>query len=262
MDFGFIKKKDRLDASQGFMQQRRQVLSDKTDFTVREAYKTLRANLLFTLAGNKRKVICMTSSLSGEGKSITALNLAISLAEANNRVLLIDGDMRRPALGRLLIEKSSPGLSNVLASLNTFESCVRRDMYPNLDVLLAGDVPPNPSELLGSLAMKELLFLTRTMYDFIILDTPPVGVVSDALVVSNYVDGILYLVRQNVTEKELVQRGIAQTSFREKILGFVLNGVGSDEDKYKYRQSAYKYSSYRDQIQKEAQSASEESEEA
>lgn len=223
--------------SGGFMAQRRHILNKNSSFTVQEAYKTLRTNIRFFLTGEGCKKFCITSSNMGEGKSITMLNLAISFAEAGQRVLLIDADLRRPAMARLLIEKATPGLSNVLAGLSSKEEAVRKEVYPNMDILFSGDIPPNPSELLSSDKMRELIESFSLEYDYILVDTPPVNAVSDTCVVANVLDGVLYLVRQNKTEKEAVVRGVNQLKLvGANLLGFVMNGVEMDLEKNYYEE--------------------------
>lgn len=223
-----------------FMTSRRHILNPNSSFAVREAYKTLRTNTRFFLSNTGCKKFCMTSSNMGEGKSITMLNLAISFAEAGQKVLLIDADMRRPALARLLIEKAAPGLSNVLAGLATVEESIRKEVYPNLDILFSGDIPPNPSELLGNETMHKLIEDMSKLYDYILVDTPPVNAVSDTCIVANMLDGVLYLVRQNRSEKEAVKNGVNQLELvGAKLLGFVLNGVDMDSRK-DYYMSEYK----------------------
>ena len=212
---------------------RRQLLNKNSSFAVREAYKTLRTNIRFMLRDHKCKRISITSGEAGEGKSITLMNLAISLSEDGQKVLLIDADMRRPAVSRLLVEKASPGLSEVLSNVVSWEDAIRVDAYPNLDILLSGEVPPNPSELLGSEAMEQLIVTMSEKYDYILVDTPPVGVVSDACIVTNMLDGVLLLVRQDWAKKEVVRRALenlAKTGI--KPLGYVLNGVEYSEEKY------------------------------
>ena len=234
-----IFKKEQ-DLSQSYVNQRRLLLNSHTPFHIQEAYRTLQINLRFSLPGDDTKVICLTSGHSSEGKSTTVLNLAISFAESGKKVLLIDGDMRRPSLGRLLIEKSSPGLSNLLAGLCTMEQAIRRHIRPNLDVIFSGEIPPNPLELLGSPRFAQLIEGLKGRYDYILIDTPPVGIVSDACEVASHTHGVLFLVHQNETEKDTVIRGIRQLELANaKLLGFVLNGVAPEGGKrYKYR---YKY---------------------
>lgn len=228
----FKKKPVVQDQTSGFMNQRRQILNDNSNFIVKEAYKSLRTNVRFYVRDKACKKICITSATAGEGKSITLLNLAISIAEAGQKVLLIDADLRRPALGRLLVEKAAPGLSNILAGQATAEESLRKEQYPNLDIIFAGDIPPNPSEILSSEKMQELIDEMSEKYDYILVDTPPVGVVSDTCIVANLLDGVLMLVWQGRTRKDAVKRAVSNLQLTgANILGFVLNGVVLEKKK-------------------------------
>lgn len=245
-----LKRKHSTDGEKSFTAQRRLLLGPNSSFYVQEAYNTLRTNIRFAIPGEGCKRLCLTSGLASEGKSTTILNLAISFAETGSKVLLIDGDMRRPSQARLLIEKASPGLSNILAGLCEADEAIRRNIKPNLDVLFSGEIPPNPLELLGNARMKELIDTMSKRYDVILVDTPPVSVVSDACEVANVTDGVLFLVRQNETEKDAVMRGVKQLELsNSRLLGFVLNGVideGGKSYKYRYRyryRYRYKYQS-------------------
>ena len=244
----FLKKKTNVDSEQSFTAQRRLLLGPNSSFYIQEAYNTLRTNIRFAIPGDGCKRLCLTSGLASEGKSTTILNLAISFAETGSKVLLIDGDMRRPSLARLLIEKVSPGLSNVLAGLCNVEDAIRKEVRPNLDLIFAGEIPPNPLELLGNPKMKEMIEKLSKVYDYILVDTPPVSIVSDACEVANVTDGVLFLVRQNATDKEAVIRGVKQLELsNSRLLGFVMNGIMDDGGKgYKYRyryRYRYKYRS-------------------
>ena len=245
-----LKKKPSVDSEHSFTAQRRLLLNPNSSFYIQEAYNTLRTNIRFAIPGEGCKRLCLTSGLASEGKSTTILNLAISFAETGSKVLLIDGDMRRPSLARLLIEKVSPGLSNVLAGLCDAADAIHHDVKPNLDVLFAGEIPPNPLELLGNPRMKKLIEDMSQVYDYILVDTPPVSIVSDACEVANVTDGVLFLARQNETDKEAVIRGVKQLELsNSRLLGFVLNGIveeGGKSYKYRYRyryRYRYKYRS-------------------
>ena len=223
----FSKKK-----TAGTPNPRRQILNQNSSFVAKEAYKTLRTNLRYFLRGEGCKKICITSANAGEGKSITFINLAISMAETEKRVLLIDADLRRPAMARLLGEKASPGLANVLAGMNTLEESIHTQVYPNLDILFSGDIPPNPSELLSSEKMREVVEELSARYDYIFVDTPPVCVVSDTCIVASYLDGVLLLVRQDRSKKDQVNRAVASLQLTgAKTLGFVMNGIPVSSDK-------------------------------
>ena len=221
-------------------QERRYILNRNSDFYTKEAYKSLRTNIIFATPTEGCRKICVTSGLVSEGKSITTLNLAISFAEAGQQVLLIDGDLRRPNLAKLLAMKASPGLSNVLAGLCEIEDAVNKDVFHHLDVIFSGDIPPNPSELLGHERMQRLLDQLSGQYDYIFFDTPPVNVVTDASVLSRYLDGILFVVRQGRSERDSVLHAISQLEFAEaRILGFILNGADLGAS------NRYGYSKYR-----------------
>ena len=168
-----LKKNQKTDPSKSYVNQRRHILGKNSNFYVQEAYKTLRTNVRFYLSGEGCKKFAITSGLAGEGKSITILNLAISFAQTGAKVLLIDGDLRRPTMARLLIEKASPGLSNVLAGLAKVDDAIRKNVYPNMDVLFSGEIPPNPSELLGSQRMQDTLDQLSRRYDYILIHKNP-----------------------------------------------------------------------------------------
>lgn len=213
--------------------QRKMILNESSPFMLQEAYKTLRTNLLFALRGDGCKRFCITSSMPGEGKSITILNLAISIAQTGKKVLLIDADMRRPALARLLAENPAPGLSNVLAGQVSVSDAIRVQTYSNLDVMFCGDVPPNPSELLSSQQMVKLVEDMSRKYDFVLVDAPPVNLVSDCCIIANMLDGIVLLARQNKARKDGVKQAINQLRLTNaNVLGCVFNGVAVNPKKY------------------------------
>lgn len=216
------------------------VLSEDSSFMVKEAYKSLRTNVMFSLTDDGCKTIAVSSALASEGKSINCLNLAISFAETGAKVLLVDCDLRRPNIARLLKENASPGVSNVLVHRNSLSEVIRHTPYKNLDVILTGDLAPNPVELIGSKTMEKVLAELARVYDYIFLDTPPINLVTDTSILSKLVSGIILIVRQNETEKGALLYAVNQLKFvGAKILGFVLNDVSADSG-----QSAYKYKEY------------------
>lgn len=238
-------RKRLLDGSD-IQKEQRYILGSKSAFYTREAYKTLRTNVTFSLTEEGCKVIAVTSAMASEGKSITVLNLAISFAETGQRVLLIDGDLRRPNQARLLSLKAKPGLSNVLVNLSAPAEAVRHTDRAGLDVLLSGDIPPNPTELLGSERMGQLVEELKGQYDYIFMDTPPVNVVADATILSKYTSGMLFIVLQGASEKDPVVDAVAHLEFAgAKLLGFILNGVrneGGGRYGYgKYKRGKYAY---------------------
>ena len=212
-------------------------------FTAAEAYKLLRTNLMFTLPSDKKcRVIGITSALPGEGKSITSINLSYVFAESGKKVLLIDADMRLPNIARQLDLKSAPGLSNVLAGLcDVSEATVDSGILDTFKVITAGDIPPNPSELLGSEQMASLIESLSDNYDFIVIDLPPVNIVADALTILNVVDGIIAVVRQNYASRLALRRCMNQLSFnKEKFLGFVMVDARESTKEYgKYSKYGY-----------------------
>ncbi len=220
----------------GFMSARRKILNENSAFAVQEAYRTMRTNVRFALQGKGCKRICITSGAAGEGKSITLLNFAISVGEAGQKVLMVDADLRRPALARLMVEKAAPGLSNVLAGLVPAEEAIRKNVFQNLDIMFSGDIPPNPSELLSSDAMHDFIEQMAQKYDYILIDTPPVNVVSDACIVANLLDGVLLLARQDSSKKDELKRAVTRLQLTgAKILGFVLNDASLRKAKaYRY----------------------------
>lgn len=222
----FLKKDVELKSPELVTGAKRKLLIKNDNFAVSEAYKTLRTNVRFCLQGNGCKRICITSAMSGEGKSITFLNLAISIAEAGQKVLLIDADLRRPAVARLTGKMAVPGLSNVLAGLAKPEEAIRKEIYPNLDIIFSGDIPPNPSELLGTDTFRELIENLSQQYEYILIDAPPVNVVSDACIIASCMDGVLLLVRQGHSRKDYVKQAVNNLQLTgAKVLGFILNGV-------------------------------------
>ena len=224
------------------------VLSADTTFQVREAYKTLRTNVIFSLPQEGCKRICVTSSIASEGKSTNCLNLAITFAETGAKVLIIDCDLRRPNISKLLGKKSYPGLSNVLVGLNKIDEVIQDSGYKNLDVIFSGNIPPNPAELLGSDRMGEVIEELSEKYDYIFFDTAPVNIVTDTTIIAKWMSGIIMVVLYNSTDKDTIEESIKQLEFvGGKILGFVLNGVvygNNGSYKYNYKRSNYKYRRY------------------
>lgn len=240
------EKKGKQQENQSIQEERKNLLSAKSDFFIREAYKTLRTNLSFSLgADDQSKVVIVTSSLQSEGKSITAVNLAISYTMANRKVLVIDCDLRRPKIARLMQLNAKVGLSNLLMDPKLKKEAIIASGIENLDILLSGSIPPNPSELLGSQRMRELLQELRESYDYIFLDSPPINLVTDTVVLAPESDGVLFLVRADKSEKGAVAYGVRQLEYsKTKILGFILNGV--DMEKTHYGKKKYGYRRYFD----------------
>lgn len=226
-------------------------IGPELNFAATEAYNFLRTNLGFSLPNKEGcKIIGITSSSPSEGKSFTSINLAYALAESGQKVLLVDGDMRRPTINRILFSKKIKGLSNYLVES---ENKIIRDgvLSENLSVITSGDTPPNPSELIGSNKMKFALDKLSQKFDYVILDLPPVSVVSDPLVVSKWLDGIIVVVKHDTTKTREITNTVKQLRYvNANIIGFVYNGFRIAEKTYKrrgYYGGSYRYSSYQSQ---------------
>lgn len=224
------------------------IISDTTPFAVIEAYKSARTSILFANVVEGCNVIAFTSAEPGEGKTVTCINMAISLAESGKKVLLIDSDMRKPQVAPSLQLQRSPGLSEILAGVSDMDttpdgSFVQKSSYENLDVIAAGVIPPNPAELIACSRAEKLFDMLKPMYDYILIDTPPCLVVTDALLYKKYAMGYICVVRANTsridTTTKLVER-LKQIDAR--ILGFMLNDRSHKSKNYKRYNSYEKYS--------------------
>ncbi len=229
-------------------------------FAAKEAYRTIRANLAFSLIKPGCKVVVISSSVPGEGKTTTSANIAFSIARSDKKVLLIDVDLRGPSsqLSRLVKCDAKPGLTNFLSGMNTWEEVLHKNVFTNLDVICSGDVSPNPSEIVGSDSVAELIKKMREQYDYIILDTPPINFVSDALTLISQADGVVLVARPNYTTRSDLKKAVEQVNFAGgKILGVVVNGAQDEKHRYgRYGQRyGYGYKSYGTKTQEENQKA-------
>ena len=207
--------------------------NDGSMYAAKEAYRTIRTNLMFSLAKTGCKTIMFTSSVSGEGKTTTSANIAFSIARSNKRVLLMDLDLRNPHVHRVLKKNTAPGLTNYLSGFNSLEEVIHKNVFPGLDVICAGTISPNPAEMVASEGMLKLIDSLKSHYDFIILDTPPVTLVSDALSVVPVTDGIVLVVRPKYTDRREVRRAVDQLQFvGGKIIGAVANAVQQKKHTY------------------------------
>lgn len=225
---------------------KKMLLSEDSSFPTREAYKSLRTNVIFSLPGSDSKCIGVVSANRGEGKSTIAINLAISFAQANKKVIVVDCDMRLPTIGAKIGINSKPGLSNYLAGNEDVhgELIQHVDDY-GIDVLASGDIPPDPTRLLGSEQMKNLIALLKDYYDYVVLDFPPVTVVTDAVILSDVVDGYLVVVRHGLSEFQKLKETFRQMDFSDaKILGVVYNGKGQRSRYGKYYRKNKRYYYY------------------
>jgi len=201
-----------------------------------EAYRALRTNVTFVNAEERAlRLICITSPGPGEGKSTTAANLAITMAQQGSRTLLVDADLRRPLVHKAFNLVQEPGLTDILVGTATLREAARPNVVPNLDVLPAGALPPNPSELLGSAAMHRLLEELRAAYETVIFDSPPTLAVTDSSVLSASADAVILVVRAGETEEAAAQRALEQLRrVQARVAGAVLNGVERSADRYDY----------------------------
>lgn len=229
------------------------LLCDEMNFDAKEAYKLLRTNVLFTLPDKtKGCIIGITSSIRGEGKSTVAINLAYTFATTGSKVLLIDMDMRLPSVAKKLKINTKVGLSDFLIGKAREASIFyRMKQYPNWDIVFSGSIPPTPAELIGCNKMKKFIEESKEYYDYIIVDLPPVNIVSDALAAKDLVDGFIVTVREGYSDKHSLADCMRQLGFLEaNILGFVLtdsnDDIGTYGRKYKkyyryYRKNKYGY---------------------
>lgn len=220
-------------------------------FAASEAYKLLRTKLQFSFSDeNDCHVIGITSARSGEGKSLSAANLAYTLSQLNKKVLLIDCDMRCPTLAEKLRIKKAPGLSSFLTGqrnlMDILQHCSFKNEGESFYVISAGLNPPNPVELLSSSRMEKMLEVLRKEFEYVIIDLPPVGEVSDALAVAKHTDGMLLVVRQNYCDRTMLSEAVRQFEFiNARILGVVVNGTEEYEGSYTKQYGRKYISGYR-----------------
>lgn len=202
------------------------LLSKDIPFSVTESYKAIRTNIMFSLAVREKKIIAVTSPNQAEGKSSSAANIALTLAQTEAKVLLIDADLRKPTVHMRFSLENDKGLSEVLGRMCKFDSAVHKDVAKHLDILTCGTCPPNPSELLTSSIMKALLHGLEQRYDYIVIDTPPVNVVTDALGLAPYIGGLVLVCKYNSTTTDEFAAAVQQINFTNAdILGVMITQV-------------------------------------
>jgi exopolysaccharide transport family protein len=210
--------------------------------TASESYRGIRTSLLLSAADRPPQVILVCSSGPMEGKSTTCANLAVTMAQAGGKVLILDCDMRRPKMHIILGVNRDKGMSNILAGACTLDEAIVHTKIDNLDFVPSGPIPPNPSEILGSAHMKSLIDEARTRYERIFIDSSPISAVTDAVILSRVADGTVVVIRSGETHRHVVQNGIALLrAVNAHILGAILNGVHLDRDRYYYYQYQYYY---------------------
>lgn len=201
------------------------LISGEVPFEYAEAYKALRTNFAHLASNGENRKIVVTSAIPDEGKSSVAINFAISLMQIGKRVLLIDADLRKPSLHFYLNIKRDPekNVATVLAGLAELEDSIVETVH-GFDALLGGVTPPNPAELIGSQEMVKLMDQALEKYDFVICDTPPVGLVTDAAALGALCDGVFFVIRQGFAKKNMVQGAVHKLqTVNVKILGTVIN---------------------------------------
>lgn len=199
-----------------------------------EAYRSLRSNIEYSSFDDEYRAIVVTSSVPGEGKSTTSGNLALSLAQSGNKVLLVDCDMRKPSIHKKFKISNMSGTAELLLRKESFED-VANFYNENLTIITAGKIPPNPSEMLSSRAMTAFIKEMKKEFKYIILDTPPLQAVTDAQVLSTKADGVLLIVRAGSTKRDAVLNSVDLIKkVKGKVIGTVLNGVENKKNSYYY----------------------------
>jgi capsular exopolysaccharide synthesis family protein len=208
--------------------------------SVVEAYRMLRTSVLLSTAGSPPKTILFTSGQPGDGKTTTAVNTGVSLAQLGSKVLLIDCDLRRPTLHRALRISKQPGLSAYLSSDSQPEEVVLPTRVPHLSAITCGPVPPNPAELLASERMRELLAWASQHYEHVILDSPPLLSVTDPVILSTRVDGVILVVQAGRSTRDIVRRARQELNHvGAKVFGVVLNNLNMRREGYGPNDSSY-----------------------
>ena len=222
------------------------LLSETTSFAINEAFKMLRTNLFYTAKGEKCPVYGITSTFAHSGKSLLISNLAVSFAQLEKKVLLIDCDLRSSVIHKIFDMEKGEGISELLASADSsIDKYIKKTKYQNLSIITAGGTPPNPAELLSSARLGKFIEFMKQHFDIIFIDLPPVGIVTDAVVISEYVTGYLYVVRSRVDDSRALRAALSTMEQMDaNILGLVLNDVdpktGGRYGKYgKYGMSKY-----------------------
>ena len=219
----------------------RKIILDNPKSVAAEAFRTLRTNIQFSGIDDDVKTIVVTSSNIREGKTTVAVNLAITLAQANKNVLLIDGDMRKPTVHKYFDLTNNIGLTNIIAEGKGIGLVKKNiDKLENLDILLTGPIPPNPSEILSSNKFKLFINQVKGDYDYVVIDSPPILAVTDAAISSTVSDGVILVAAYNQTEKEeLLDAKEQLDNVKANVLGVVLNGIDLKDSKYYYNYEYY-----------------------
>ncbi|OQB14401.1 MAG: Tyrosine-protein kinase YwqD [Firmicutes bacterium ADurb.Bin193] len=228
---------------QNYLKSTRENIINKTSsFDTLEAYRSARTNIIFSLFDEEGcKKLIITSAMPGDGKTTTCINLALTFAHMGSNILVIDADLRCPRVHSYFDIDNEIGLSNLLVGLAQIDSVIQSK--EGIDVITAGHIPQNPAELLSSKKMGEILDTLSKRYDYIFIDTPPVGLVADAVNMAKNVSGVIIVARQNYTIHKAINEAIASLKFaNSRILGFIVND--SAHAKHSYRKNKYGYYKY------------------
>ena len=202
---------------------------------ISEQYRAIRTNIEYSNVDQNTKTILVTSSDKNEGKTTTVSNLAVSFANLNKKVLLIDCDLRNASIHKMFKINNIYGLTDILAKDRAVDKCIQETELENLYVLTAGAIPPNPAEILSSEKMKNLIEDLKNIYDYIFIDTPPIGLVTDAGVLSSFIDGVVLVVKSESIEKKYLEETKKKLDAVDaRILGAILNSYKSEQKDYNY----------------------------
>ena len=208
---------------------------EKPQSNISEAYRTIRTGIEFSNLDKDLKVICMTSSKQNEGKTTVLSNLGVSFAKIDKKVLLIDADLRNPSISKMFDTSNTQGLMDILLGKRNIQDCVKKTKQENLYILTGGTIPPNPAEVLSSKKMSEFIESIKDEYDYIFIDSPPVGVVSDASIISAYSDGVIFVVGANEVDSNLAKIAKERLdSVKANIVGVILNKFKTDTNSEYY----------------------------
>lgn len=212
----------------------------KLDFRSNESYKSLRTNIQF--CGSDNRMICFTSCMPNEGKSNVCFNLALSFAETGKKVVFIDADLRRSnIIGRYRPDRGVLGLTHFLSGQNHLEDILYSSNIPNMDIIFTGPIPPNPTELLDSEIFLLMLQALKDEYDYVFIDTPPLGSVIDSAIVAQKCDGVILVIEEKAVSYKYAQKVKMQLEKGNcRILGAVLNKVKDDKGKFSYYNRKHK----------------------
>ena len=208
---------------------------EKPQSNISEAYRTIRTGIEFSNLDKDLKIICITSSKKDEGKTTVLSNLGVSFAKIDKKVLLIDADLRNPSISKMFDTSNTQGLMDILLGKKNIQDCVKKTKQENLYILTGGTIPPNPAEVLSSKKMSEFIESIKDEYDYIFIDSPPVGVVSDASIISAYSDGVIFVVGANEVDSNLAKIAKERLdSVKANIVGVILNKIKTDTNSEYY----------------------------